>query len=82
MQAVYRPDENAADIFFDVSFQNAEVMAHGLPQLSIKQNNVNDFRSHVYEFYLKHSDQHDPPCAAIFCLYETKDEIIQCTVIG
>ena len=45
MQAVYRPDENAADIFFDVSFQNAEVMAHGLPQLSIKQNNVNDFRT-------------------------------------
>ena len=43
----YRPDENAVDIFFDVSFQNAEVIAHGLPQLSIKQNNVNDFHSHV-----------------------------------
>ena len=44
----YRPDENAADIFFDVSFQNAEVIAHGLPQLSIKQNNVNDSHSHAY----------------------------------
>ena len=48
----------------------------------MKQNNVNDFHSHVlYESFLKHVDQHDPPCAAIFCLCDKEDEIILCNLL-
>ena len=44
--------------FVDVSFQNSEAIVRGLPQLSKKQNNVNNLRSNLglYELFSMHSD--------------------------